>query len=210
MSDEHHIPEGADTRTRLVLTAMRLFQEVGYEATGVARILKEANARSGSLYHFFPTKEALLLAVLEEYERMLWPIVIQPVFDRVEDPIERVFAVLEGYRQMLIETECAGGCPIGNLALELADSHPAVREKIAANFTAWMAAVRTCLDDAADRLPPDTDTDTLATFVLTTMEGAVMLARSYGKLEPFEAAVAHLRHYFDGLTAGPSQGSQEG
>ena len=190
-----------ETRDRLVEAAADLFLKQGYHATGVAQILREAGAKSGSLYHFFPTKEDLLLAVLERYQDMLYEAVMDPVFERVSDPLERVFGVLDGYRQMLLYTECSQGCPIGNLALELSDTHPAARNLIAANFTGWRDAVKKCLDDASDRFPEHVDTEELATFVLTTMEGAVMLARSYRSLEPYNTAVTQLRDYFDRLIA---------
>lgn len=198
-ADERDIPEGADTRTRLVRTAMRLFQEQGFTATGIAGILREADVRSGSLYHFFATKEDLLLAVLDMYEELLWPIVLDPVFARIDDPLERVFGILDGYRSMLVETGCALGCPIGNLALEMSDAHPAVREKIAANFSGWCRGVRLCLDEIAERLPAGLDRDRMASFVLCVMEGGVMLARAHRSLEPFDSAVQYLRDYFDRL-----------
>ena len=62
-----------ETRKRLVETARRLFHEQGYTATGIAQILDAAKARSGSLYYFFPTKEDLVLAVLEKYKDLLAP-----------------------------------------------------------------------------------------------------------------------------------------
>jgi len=190
-----------DTRERLIEAARDLFLRQGYSVTGVAQILKEADAKSGSLYYFFPTKEDLLLTVLETYKELLWPMVIQPVFDRISDPIERVFGVLDGYRQMLMYTECSQGCPIGNLAIELSDSHPAARRLIAENFTGWRQAIKQCLDQAAGRFPEQVDTEQLALFVLTTMEGAVMLARSYRSLEAYDAAMTQLRDYFDRLLA---------
>jgi AcrR family transcriptional regulator len=199
--------EIAGTRERLIEAARDLFWSQGYHATGVAQILQAAGARSGSLYHFFPTKEDLLLAVLEWYKAGLYREVIDPVFDRVTDPIERVFGVLDGYRQMLLMTEFSSGCPIGNLALELSDSHPAARELIADNFRGWRDAIRRSLDDALGRLPEGIDPERLATFVLTTMEGGVMLARSYKSMEPFEAAVQQLRDYFDRLLADGSSWS---
>jgi AcrR family transcriptional regulator len=193
----------SDTRERLVEVAAQLFWEQGYAATGVAQILKAAEARSGSLYYFFPTKEDLLIAVLDRYKEILWPAVIQPAFDRASDPIERIFAIMDGYRQLLTMTECRQGCPIGNLALELSDSHPAAAALIAQNFTGWRAAVRECLDAAEDRLPEDLDRDRLAGFILTVMEGGVMQARAYKDIEPFEEAVTHMRDYLDRLlTAG--------
>jgi len=99
------------TRERLVETARELFLAKGYEATAIAEILEAANVRSGSLYYFFKTKEALLLAVLDRYVELLHPIVIDPVFARVADPIDRIFAVLDGYRRMLTATDCRQGCP---------------------------------------------------------------------------------------------------
>lgn len=190
-----------ETRARLVEAARELFFKQGYAATGIAQILKEADAGSGSLYYFFPTKEDLLLAVLEFYKEALYPYVVQPVLDRVSDPIERVFGILDGYRQQLETTNYQYGCPIGNLALELCNTHPAARELIVENFNGWKAAIRKCLEHAAGRLPADTDLDRLALFVLNTMEGAVMLARSYHSPEPYNNAVTHLRDYFDRLLA---------
>ncbi len=187
------------TREKLLEAATRLFHEQGYAATGVSTILREAGVGSGSLYYFFPTKEALLQGVLDRYMEMLEPEVLRPAFERTADPIERIFAVLDGYRQMLTMTGCAMGCPIGNLALELSDTYPVVREKLAGLFAAWCGAIRQCLDHAADRLPPDMDRDGLAQFVLTVMEGALMQARAHKNLKPFDASIAHLRDYFERL-----------
>jgi TetR/AcrR family transcriptional repressor of nem operon len=187
------------TRERLVEAARLLFWKHGYSSTGIAQILKEADAGSGSLYYFFPTKEDLLLAVLEWYRENLWSQVVQPVFDRVTDPIERIFGILDAYRRGLLMTSFQHGCPIGNLALELSDSHPAVRELLAVNFTGWRKAIEQCLAECADRLPETLDREQLALFVLTTMEGSVMLARSYKDIAPYDAAVTQLRDYFDRL-----------
>ena len=190
-----------DTRDRLIETARNLFLRNGYGNTGISQILKEADVGSGSLYHFFPTKEDLLLAVLEKYKELLRPMVLEPVYQRVQDPIERIFGILDGYRQMLVLLRFEQGCPIGNLALELSNSHPAARQLLAENFTGWRRAVEQCVQDAAGRLPQHTSAEGLAQFVLTTMEGAVMLARTYRSLEPYNTAVTHLRDYFDRLLA---------
>jgi AcrR family transcriptional regulator len=191
--------ESPNTREKLVDTAFELFHRQGFAGTGVAQILREADVNSGSLYYYFPTKEDLLIAVLEWCKANLWPEVIQPVFDRISDPLERVFGVLDGYRKMLVMTDCTQGCPIGNLALELADSHPRVRELLAENFTGWRKAIEGSLRDASGRLPEHVDTEALALFVLTTMEGAVMLARAYKSLDAYDTAVTQLRDYFDRL-----------
>jgi len=98
-------------------------------------------------------------------------------------------------------TDCTYGCPIGSLALEIHEPDPPVRELLAANFDGWVAAIRTCLDAAADRLPAGTDTQALAQFVLTVMEGGVMQSRTHRTLQAFDASVAGLRDYLDRLLA---------
>ncbi len=203
----HSVPELNDqssefrpiTRDRIVEAARELFFRQGYTATGIAQILTAAEARSGSLYHFFPSKEDLLVAVLEKYQAMLEPMVLRPAYDRASDPVERLFVVLDGYRRLLGDTGFALGCPIGNLALEVSNSHPGVRRLIVANFDAWSAAVRTLIHEASPRLPSDIEPAALATHVLATMEGAVMLARAYQSFEPFDQAVHQLRDYFERL-----------
>lgn len=183
---------------------MRLFWEKGYGATSIADILREAEANSGSLYHFFPTKQDLLVAVLERYREGLYPMLLAPVWEAVPDPIERVFALLERYRELLVETDCFYGCPIGSLALEFHEPDPPVRALLAANFDAWTAAIRRCLDDAGDRLPADLDRLELAVFILTTMEGGVMQARTHRALDTFDAGVRQLRDYVTRLEAAAS------
>ena len=191
----------AATRVRLLEAARELFWERGYEATSLGDVVKRAKANPGSLYYFFKTKEELLLAVLDRYKELLWPVVMQPAFKGAEDPIVRIFAILEGYRQGLMATEFARGCPIGSLSLEVGEALPAARRKIAENFEGWVGWIKKCLDEAADQLPPETDTSALAHFVLTVMEGAVMQARAYHSLEPFESAVRVLGDYLARLTA---------
>lgn len=195
----------AATRLKVLDTAARLFHEQGYHATGIATILREAEVNSGSLYHYFPNKEGLLVGVLERYLERLQPEVMQPAEDRTEDPIERVFALLQFYREGLEMTSCSMGCPIGNLALELSDNYPPVRELIDRNFANWITKVAGWLSLAGDRLPAATDIRQLAGFILTVMEGAIMQARAANSLEPFDRSVAQLRSYFELLLAAGTQ-----
>jgi TetR/AcrR family transcriptional repressor of nem operon len=187
------------TAERLVFAAMRLFAEKGYGSTSVADILKEAGANSGSLYHAFPTKQDLLVAVLTLYRDGIGPMLLAPAWEGVDDPIERIFALLARYRAALEASECVYGCPIGSLALELHEPDPPVREMLSVNFAGWVAAIQGCLDAAADRLPSGTDTHALAQFVLTVMEGGVMQSRTHRTLAAFDAGVALLRDYLNRL-----------
>ena len=132
-----------DTEQRLLRTAFRLFHEQGFHATGVATILREAEVNPGSMYHFFKSKDDLLIRVLEFALGYLDEAVMRPVESKVADPLERVFALLHQYRDWMRQEGCRMGCPIGNLALEVSDGNPAARELIHRNFENWQGASRT-------------------------------------------------------------------
>ena len=194
-------PEQKSTAERLVDAATELFMAKGYGSTSIADILREAGANSGSLYHVFPTKQDLLLAVLDRYRTGIMPMLIEPAWEGVADPIARIFALLARYRLALEATDCTYGCPIGSLALEIHEPDPPVRALLAANFDEWVDAIRQCLDGALDRLPADLDRMALAQFVLTVMEGGVMQSRTHRSLTAFDASVTILRDYFTRLEA---------
>jgi AcrR family transcriptional regulator len=189
------VDAGAATRMRIVLAAMELFWEKGYQSTSVADLLRRAEVHSGSLYHFFPGKQDVLLAVLDLYHGGIDEMLLAPVWKGVADPIDRVFALLAKYRELIVQTDCTYGCPIGSLALELHEPDPPVRARLEANFTRWVDAIERCLVEAGERLPRNVNRRALAGFVLTTMEGGVMLARTYRDVAMFDAAVGQLRDY---------------
>lgn len=135
---------------------------------------------------------------------------LAPVWKDIADPIARVFALLAKYRELIVQTDCTYGCPIGSLALELHEPDLPVRARLVANFSAWIDAIERCLLDAGSRLPARLDRRALAVFVLTTMEGGVMLARTYRDVALFDTAITEIRGYFDHLLerAGASRTSR--
>ena len=182
---------------------MQLFREKGYGSTSVADLLKAADVNSGSLYNFFPGKRDVLVAVLEAYRSGMAETLLEPAWQGVNDPVDKIFTLLVRYRQLLVETDCLYGCPVGSLALEIHEPDPPVREP--ARRPIFSPGPRRCTRawiEADCRLPDALDRLGLAEFVLTTMEGAVMQARTFRDVAYFDRAVRHLRIYFDFLLYG--------
>lgn len=138
------------TRDRIIGAALGLFAAKGYGATTIADIGAAAKANPGSVYFFFPTKQEVLLAVLGAYSTGIRPMLLEPAWHGVKDPIARVFALLDRYRSLLTDSDRIYGCPIGSLALELHEPDPPVREALATNFAVWTAAIESCLVDAGE------------------------------------------------------------
>ncbi len=191
------------TKKRILEVAAQVFEERGYHATGVATILRTAGVKSGSLYHFFSSKEDLLAAVMQRHLDRLRPMIIErAVADSVtDDPLEHVFSLLGVYRRGLLISGSTQGCPVGNLALEVGGQMPRVRKLIEEYFSIWVAQVLAWLVAAGDRLPASLDRAALAHHVLAVAQGGIMQARAAESLEPFDASVAQLRSSIELLAA---------
>src|SRR5215469_18854371 len=133
------------TRERLIDSARFLFWERGFAGTSMSELLAHAEVNSGSFYHFFDSKEALLRAVLEGYLQLLRPMIIDPAFASVDEPLGRIFAILAGYRERIVGTDCRYGCPLSRLALEIDPENAPAHGLIAENFRGWIGAVKECL-----------------------------------------------------------------
>jgi len=187
----------ADTRTRILSVAARLFEANGFEGTAVASILREADVNSGSLYHFFSSKEVLLVAVLEKYVETLDPGLLGAAERAADDPIEKIFALLDLYRGRLLVSGFTRGCPVGDLALEVGGRIPEAAAPILNYFTQLAARVEGWLEAAYPRSAA-AERRALADFILSTLEGAILQARAVSAIAPFDHSVAQLRRLIGG------------
>ena len=183
--------------------AARLFAEQGYHATGVAGILTVAGVKSGSLYHFFSSKEDLLVAVMQRHLDLLRPQLLQRAeAESVSDnPLEHIFSLLGIYRRTLLVSGATLGCPVGSLTLEVGNSIPRVRTLIERYFVAWVGQVRIWLDAAGTRLPSALDREAVAHMVLAATQGGIVQARAAESVDPYDASVGQLRSLFELLVA---------
>lgn len=190
------MPRKTTTRERLIGTAAELFWKQGYAQTGVNEIIQQAQATSGSFYHFFPTKEDLLLAVVDHVAEIFETEVFGPASEAGGSGVERLFAVLEHYRQRLLDSGFIFGSPMGSLAAEVSENHPLVHTRLVEIQTAWTERIEGLLMDAGNQLPRDLDRGSVARFVVSAMEGAALQSRVSRNLALFDASVAQLRNFF--------------
>jgi len=188
-------PRKTTTRERLITTAAELFRRQGYAQTGVNQIIQEANATSGSFYHFFPAKEDLLMAVVDHIAEVFEVEIFASAAERSDEPIEELFAILDLYRQHLADGGFSFTSPMAGLSAEVSENHPQVRARMAEIFAAWTSRIERLLRDAGNRLAPTVDRAAVAALVVCSMEGAVLGVRLNRSLRPFDAVVDQLRNY---------------
>lgn len=146
----------------------------------------------GSFFHFFPTKDDLLLEVLAMHAQSMRARMLAGPFHPDLPPLSRFgrfFGQLAAHlRQQRNETGAVHGCPIGNVVIELATRSPAVRAAAAAVFDVMRSVFEQTLRDAkaAGELPPATDPATGATAILAYMQGLAVVGKAYGNLDELE------------------------
>ncbi len=179
-------PKGERTRARIVEKAAELIHERGVAATTLEDVKVAAEVSGSQLYHYFPDKIELVQAVID-YQAA-------SIVHRNRHAFESANGV-ETWRNMVIgaarRTKAKGGCQLGSLVGQLAESDPDARTLIAAGFDEWAAAISDGLRSlhADGTLPSDIDPDDLATTLLATLQGGLLLAQAQRSTRPFETAV---------------------
>lgn len=176
-----------DTHDRILSTARQLIHARSYADVGVAAICSQAGVKKGSFYHFFPSKQALTLSILETYRQDMQAMLAQ-AFRPDLSPLARLqrFAQLAYEFQLHIKqsTGQVAGCPFGNLASELATQDETIRCKVVDIFDSLQHATQACLQEAVDSGElPALDVDATAQAMFAYMEGVMLLAKTHNDPE---------------------------
>lgn len=173
-----------DTYQRILDSAKALMHAKSYADVGVAAICDEAQVKKGSFYHYFPSKQALTLAVIDMYYLDFKNHIIDKAFDPAVAPLERLTRFINLSIEMQLELHQQSGhilgCPFGNLATELSTQDETLRCKLDHQFDKLSALFRTALQDAVDNGDVvDIDVEATAQAILAMFEGTMLLAKTH-------------------------------
>ena len=186
----------AATRQRLLVAGERLFRTQGYAATGLKELSHTAQAPWGSMYHFFPGgKEALGVETLA-YAGELYRAGLQAIFERAPSPAAAIDWIFEGEALLLEKSDYRDGCPIASVTLDIASTSEALRAACADAFASWLGAIETAML-AAGAAPADAAA--LAGFILSSLEGAIVLSRAAKDPAPLRQSGRFVRQAVEGV-----------
>lgn len=168
-------------RRDMIRSASVLFREHGYSGTGFRDVIEHSGAPRGSIYHHFPGGKAQLAAET-----------IGAVGERIgtgldslaqSDPVIVVRALVDQYRQTLLETDFRAGCPILAVAAESHREAPELAEAASRAFARWEAPLARSLRAAGvgrGRAPR------MAAMIIAGVEGAIVLSRAERSTQPLD------------------------
>jgi AcrR family transcriptional regulator len=179
--------KGERTRTRIVEAAARLIYEHGVAGTTLDDVKAAAGVSGSQMYHYFPDKDELVQAVISHQADVIARNQRHADLGSAEG--------LRAWRDMVIaqakSEEGKGGCPLGSLAGQLAETDPHARALLADGFGQWQTAIGEGLRGLhqAGQLSDGTDADALAVTLLATLQGGLLLAQVQRDPGPLETAV---------------------
>ncbi len=185
--------DARDTRDRILDATIRLLRRQGYTATGIKQIVAEGNAPLGSVYHYFPGgKEQIgIEALARSGER------IRSTIARAGDAPDLPAAINQYFvinAERLRDSDYQRGCPIATVALETSSDIEPIRRVCEDVFGSWQHTLTQVFVDAGIAA---SDAEPLATFVLSSYEGALTMSRALRDIQPMltsGAAVASVLH----------------
>ncbi len=185
--------KGQETRNHILKESRKLFTLQGFGNTSINEIIAATGVKKGNLYYHFPSKEELGLAVLTDTRDEFFTI-LESSFTG-DTPVAKIINSCNFIMAMMQQTNFVGGCLFGNTALEMTDSNPGFGTIIQEVFSHWIVRIEEELRLAAqsgmlqNQLPPHT----LATAIVATLEGGIMLSRVFRTRHELEACILSIR-----------------
>jgi TetR/AcrR family transcriptional repressor of nem operon len=176
------------TRDHLIDTGLKLMHQHGYNATGLTEILKVADVPKGSFYHHFGSKEDFAAAALERYTTREAKHAATVLNDAKAPPLKRLKRYFTDLVRFYGQKGEIPGCMMGRFSLEIAAANPQLRKQISGSFAHWEHTIATVVQQAVAQkeLPADTDSESMAGFLLNSWEGALLRSQAEENDSPLE------------------------
>ena len=190
--------KGEQTREAILQRAAPVFNQLGYSGASMSDIMRATGLEKGGIYNLFGSKEELALAAFD-YAFGLVNERLRHALASKRNAIDRLCVMVETIGSQADNPPVSGGCPILNTAIDADDAHPALRDKARQAMDEWFDFIRRVGRRGSERgeVRPDVDPDDVATFLISTLEGSIMLSKLYGDPVHMRRAVAHLTDYLE-------------
>jgi TetR/AcrR family transcriptional regulator, transcriptional repressor for nem operon len=198
------------TREKILQSAFCEIHRQGFQAASLANILQDTGMTKGALYHHFPTKQALGLAVIDEViKQRLDGLIFRPLRDS-EQPVEMLLEIIATIDKKVPADYIMLGCPLNNLMQEMSALDELFQERLSAVFGLWQQTIEDALRRGQKQglIRPDVDCKATALFIASSWEGCIGIAKNMRSPKVFVTCMKQLHGYVQGLQSIQSEGGQ--
>lgn len=193
--------KGEETRERILARSAQLFNRQGYAGASLADIMRETGLEKGGIYNHFSSKEQLALESFDYAYELVRQRVRQALSGKF-NAVERLLAIVSVFQSEVDDPPVAGGCPILNTAIEADDANEVLRDRARTAMDDWRATIHRIINRGIERgeVRPMTDADEVASLLIATLEGALMLSNLYKDPIHMQRAAAHMESYIESIS----------
>src|SRR5579859_8117195 len=190
--------KGEETRERILASSAQLFNRQGYFGASLADIMRETGLEKGGIYNHFSSKEQLALESFD-YAYGLVQQRVREALAGKQNAIERLLSIVSVFQSEAEDPPVVGGCPILNKAIEADDANEVLRDRARSAMDDWRATIHRIVNKGIERkqIRPGIDADEVASILIATLEGAIMLSSLYKGPIHMERAAAHVARYIE-------------
>ncbi|MBI3549431.1 MAG: TetR family transcriptional regulator C-terminal domain-containing protein [Elusimicrobia bacterium] len=189
-----------EARERILSAAFTLMHARGFNDVSMDDVAAGAGLKKANLFHYYPTKEALGLAVFD-YAAAKMRAGMEERFSKGEDPIRLVEGMFSDVAEGMEANSCKGGCFVGNLAQELSDHYEKIRLRVSAHLKDWTNLLAGALERgrAKGYFRKEMKCCESAEAILSLFEGATLVSKANKETQPLDnarkMAVRYLKAY---------------
>ncbi len=197
-------PRQADlTRDKLLAAAFGEIHRNGFQAASLANILADTGLTKGALYHHFPDKKALGLAVIEEVVRPRLAEVMYEPLGRARHPLAAMIELLRHKARTTKGEDIALGCPLNNLTQEMSPIDEDFRHSLNRLLQDWIKVVAEALrrGQQGGEVRTDIDARETAFFIVASLEGCLGMSKNTQSPAAFRGCLGQLEIYLESLKA---------
>jgi TetR/AcrR family transcriptional repressor of nem operon len=175
-------------RDKLLEVGLRVVHQHGFGGASVRDIVQAAGVPQGSFTNHFASKEAFGLEVIELYLANSRESIRVSLRDESLPPLQRLRAYIDASKTRLGKDQMRNGCLFGNFTAEASDWSEKIRLRLVEVFAEVQAAIAQCLRAAvkAGEVAPSLDCDEVAGFIVSSMQGAILLSKAQRSPVPLE------------------------
>jgi TetR/AcrR family transcriptional regulator, transcriptional repressor for nem operon len=192
--------KGERTREHILAQSAAVFNQHGYAASSMSDLMLATKLEKGGIYNHFASKEQLALEAFD-YATALIETRFEALLEGRILAIERLRAVMDVFLEFIHDPVLPGGCPVLNAAIEADDSNERLRERIRLVLNGWRTRIQGIVEKgvAMGELQTGTDGAQLATVMISTLEGAVMMSKVYRESSHMRIAAGFLETHIKTL-----------
>ena len=189
--------KGEQTRQEIIRKAAPLFNQKGYDGAALSDLMRATGLEKGGIYRHFASKQELAAEAFDYAWAETFDARIQDL-DAIANRVDRLKQLAANFVER--RGTIPGGCPLLNTAVDNDDGNSVLRERARKALSSWRSYIISIVRDGikAGEIRAKTDPKKLATLMIASLEGAVMVYRLERDEEPLRAVRAHLDNYLEG------------